>query len=70
MKTTVVDDQGNRKPITVHQDEGIRSSTTLEGLAKLKPAFKEDGSTTAGQLPGSVCLGAVVCLPGTGRCSG
>ncbi|NWI87040.1 THIKB thiolase, partial [Pitta sordida] len=48
VKTTVVDDQGNRKTITVHQDEGIRPSTTLEGLAKLKPAFKEDGSTTAG----------------------
>ncbi|NXP10419.1 THIKA thiolase, partial [Thinocorus orbignyianus] len=48
VKTTVVDDQGNRKTITVQQDEGIRPSTTLEGLAKLKPAFKEGGSTTAG----------------------
>ncbi|NXS95288.1 THIKA thiolase, partial [Jacana jacana] len=48
VKTTVVDNQGNRKTIIVHQDEGIRPSTTLEGLAKLKPAFKEDGSTTAG----------------------
>ncbi|XP_067148091.1 3-ketoacyl-CoA thiolase, peroxisomal isoform X4 [Apteryx mantelli] len=47
VKTTVVDDQGNKKTITVHQDEGIRPSTTLEGLAKLKPAFKENGSTTA-----------------------
>ncbi|NXT57881.1 THIKB thiolase, partial [Pluvianellus socialis] len=48
VKTTVLDDQGNPKTITVHQDEGIRPSTTLEGLAKLKPAFKENGSTTAG----------------------
>ncbi|NWW23164.1 THIKB thiolase, partial [Falcunculus frontatus] len=48
VKTTVSDDDGNKKTITVHQDEGIRPSTTLEGLAKLKPAFKEDGSTTAG----------------------
>ncbi|NXH34899.1 THIKB thiolase, partial [Myiagra hebetior] len=48
VKTTVSDDHGNKKTITVHQDEGIRPSTTLEGLAKLKPAFKEDGSTTAG----------------------
>ncbi|NXE90514.1 THIKB thiolase, partial [Menura novaehollandiae] len=48
VKTTVVDNEGNKKTITVHQDEGIRPSTTLEGLAKLKPAFKEDGSTTAG----------------------
>lgn len=49
--TTVTDDQGNKKTITVIQDEGIRPSTTLEGLAKLKPAFKEDGSTTAGRHP-------------------
>ncbi|NXB80463.1 THIKB thiolase, partial [Donacobius atricapilla] len=48
VKTTVIDNEGNKKTITVHQDEGIRPSTTLEGLAKLKPAFKEDGSTTAG----------------------
>ncbi|NWV27182.1 THIKB thiolase, partial [Origma solitaria] len=48
VKTTITDNDGNKKTITVHQDEGIRPSTTLEGLAKLKPAFKEDGSTTAG----------------------
>ncbi|NXM00933.1 THIKB thiolase, partial [Tyrannus savana] len=48
VKTTVVDNDGNQKTITVNQDEGIRPSTTLEGLAKLRPAFKEDGSTTAG----------------------
>uniref|UniRef100_A0A8C3T3I4 Acetyl-CoA acyltransferase 1 n=1 Tax=Chelydra serpentina TaxID=8475 RepID=A0A8C3T3I4_CHESE len=48
VRTTVKDDQGNQKTITVLQDEGIRPSTTLEGLAKLKPAFKENGSTTAG----------------------
>ncbi|NXO23037.1 THIKB thiolase, partial [Cisticola juncidis] len=48
VKTTVADNEGNKKTIIVQQDEGIRPSTTLEGLAKLKPAFKEDGSTTAG----------------------
>ncbi|XP_037747102.1 3-ketoacyl-CoA thiolase, peroxisomal isoform X3 [Chelonia mydas] len=48
VRTTIKDDQGNQKTITVLQDEGIRPSTTLEGLAKLKPAFKENGSTTAG----------------------
>lgn len=46
--TTVLDDQGNTKTVIVGQDEGIRPSTTMEGLAKLKPAFKENGSTTAG----------------------
>jgi acetyl-CoA acyltransferase len=34
---------------TVHTaDQGIRRETTLEGLAALKPAFKEDGVITAG----------------------
>ncbi|XP_049726697.1 3-ketoacyl-CoA thiolase, peroxisomal [Elephas maximus indicus] len=46
--TTVHDDKGTERTITVAQDEGIRANTTMEGLAKLKPAFKEGGSTTAG----------------------
>jgi acetyl-CoA acyltransferase len=29
-------------------DDGIRDSTTVEGLAKLRPAFSADGSVTAG----------------------
>ncbi|XP_058146629.1 3-ketoacyl-CoA thiolase, peroxisomal isoform X3 [Dasypus novemcinctus] len=45
--TTVHDDKGERR-VTVAQDEGIRASTTMEGLAKLKPAFQKGGSTTAG----------------------
>ncbi|CAL1528211.1 unnamed protein product [Lymnaea stagnalis] len=45
--TTVEDKNGQKVTITVTKDEGIRP-TTLEGLAKLKPAFKENGSTTAG----------------------
>lgn len=63
VKTTVSDNDGNKKTITVHQDEGIRPSTTLEGLAKLKPAFKEDGSTTAGQLSCYICVVPLVYLP-------
>lgn len=34
--------------ITVNHDEGPRSDTSLESLARLKPAFKEGGSVTAG----------------------
>eukprot|EP00408_Alexandrium_pacificum_P016819 CAMPEP_0171187830 /NCGR_PEP_ID=MMETSP0790-20130122/17521_1 /TAXON_ID=2925 /ORGANISM="Alexandrium catenella, Strain OF101" /LENGTH=462 /DNA_ID=CAMNT_0011652899 /DNA_START=70 /DNA_END=1458 /DNA_ORIENTATION=- len=45
--TTVVKDDGSTQTVTVDKDEGIRA-TTLEALAKLKPAFKPDGSTTAG----------------------
>ncbi len=33
---------------TVTTDQGIRRDTTLEALAALKPAFKEDGTVTAG----------------------
>jgi acetyl-CoA acetyltransferase family protein len=33
---------------TLTRDQGIRPDTTLEGLAALKPAFKEDGIVTAG----------------------
>lgn len=36
------------KKFTVRRDEGPRADTTLEALAKLKPAFKEGGSVTAG----------------------
>ncbi|KAM6161433.1 3-ketoacyl-CoA thiolase B, peroxisomal isoform 3-T3 [Erethizon dorsatum] len=46
--TTIHDDKGTKKSITVSQDEGIRPNATMEGLAKLKPAFKDGGSTTAG----------------------
>jgi acetyl-CoA C-acetyltransferase len=36
----------------VTADEAIRRDTTLEGLAKLKPVFDPDGTTTAGNAPG------------------
>ena len=36
------------KEITVKEDDGIRPNTTMETLAKLKPAFKADGTSTAG----------------------
>lgn len=39
---------GEEKTVTVDTDEGVRAGTTPEALAKLKPAFKADGSTTAG----------------------
>ncbi|KAG5391211.1 hypothetical protein IGI04_032752 [Brassica rapa subsp. trilocularis] len=49
VNTRIVDPKtGDEKPITVSVDDGIRPSTTLSGLAKLKPVFKKDGSTTAG----------------------
>lgn len=35
-------------PIRVERDEGPRAGVTAEGLSKLRPAFKPDGSVTAG----------------------
>ncbi|XP_034043894.1 3-ketoacyl-CoA thiolase, peroxisomal [Thalassophryne amazonica] len=46
--TRFVDDDGNEHVVTVTKDDGIRPGTTLAGLSKLRPAFKPDGSTTAG----------------------
>jgi acetyl-CoA C-acetyltransferase len=41
------------KTVTVvSADEGPRRDSTLESLAKLKPAFQKDGSVTAGNAPG------------------
>ncbi len=36
----------------VSADEAVRRDTTLETLAKLKPAFDSEGTTTAGNAPG------------------
>jgi acetyl-CoA C-acetyltransferase len=36
------------KAKTVQRDEGMRPDTTLAALARLKPAFREDGTVTAG----------------------
>jgi acetyl-CoA acyltransferase 1 len=47
LTVTVKKEDGKSETVTVDKDEGIRP-TTLENLAKLKPAFKKDGSTTAG----------------------
>jgi acetyl-CoA C-acetyltransferase len=39
-------------PVVVDRDESIREDTTRESLARLKPAFKKDGTVTAGNAPG------------------
>ncbi|XP_010243983.1 PREDICTED: 3-ketoacyl-CoA thiolase 2, peroxisomal [Nelumbo nucifera] len=47
--TKIVDPKtGNEKHVTISVDDGIRPDTSLATLAKLKPVFKRDGSTTAG----------------------
>jgi acetyl-CoA C-acetyltransferase len=44
--------QKKGSPIVIDRDESVRPDTTAESLAKLKPAFKSDGSVTAGNAPG------------------
>ncbi|OLN31859.1 acetyl-CoA C-acetyltransferase [Desulfosporosinus metallidurans] len=39
-------------PVLVTQDEYVKPETTLEKLAKLRPAFKKDGTVTAGNASG------------------
>ena len=41
-----------KETIVFDKDEGPRPGTTLEGLAKLRPAFKKDGIVTAGNASG------------------
>ncbi len=50
VEETYVDQNGKRqqRKFTVGTDECVRPETTMEGLAKLKPAFKQGGQVTAG----------------------
>ncbi|MCA6488408.1 MAG: acetyl-CoA C-acyltransferase [Sediminibacterium sp.] len=45
-----VNEKGKRavRSYTVDTDEGVRADTTIDALAKLKPAFAQGGSVTAG----------------------
>src|SRR6266849_202593 len=45
--------QKKGEPLIVSKDESPREDTTLEALARLKPAFKKDGTVTAGNAPGT-----------------
>jgi len=46
--TTASSDAGEEKEILVEHDDGIRPDISTAVLSKLKPVFKKDGSTTAG----------------------
>ena len=43
---------GRKGPTIFEKDEHNRPDTTAESLAKLKPAFRKDGTITAGNAPG------------------
>jgi len=54
------------KATTVARDEGIRPDTTLEGLQRLKPAFREGGTVTAGN-SSLLSDGAAAVVVGSGQ---
>lgn len=51
-------------PTLLREDESIRPDVSLEALAALRPAFKKDGTVTAGNAPGlNDAAAAVVVMP-------
>jgi acetyl-CoA C-acetyltransferase len=55
--------------VVMDQDETIRPDSTLDTLKALKPAFKKDGSVTAGNAPGVNDGAAAVIVMSDGRAS-
>jgi acetyl-CoA C-acetyltransferase len=55
---------GRKGPTRFDADEHNRPGTTLETLAKLKPAFRDDGTITAGNAPGLNTGAAAMVLAG------
>jgi 3-oxoadipyl-CoA thiolase len=49
---SVIIPQKKSEPVLFSNDEFIKPYTTLEGLSKLKPAFRKDGTVTAGNSSG------------------
>ncbi|MBB5064726.1 acetyl-CoA C-acetyltransferase [Granulicella mallensis] len=47
-----VEVKGRKGSVMVTRDESVREDASLEALAALKPAFKKDGTVTAGNAPG------------------
>ena len=54
-------------PLVIQYDESPREDTTLGALAKLKPAFKKDGTVTAGNAPGTNDGAAAVVVTSEGN---
>lgn len=51
-----------KETILFDTDEYVKAQTTLEGLAKLRPAFKKDGTVTAGNASGINDAGAAMII--------
>jgi acetyl-CoA C-acetyltransferase len=60
----VIIPQRKGDPLVFDNDEYIRKGASLDGMAKLRPAFKKDGSVTAGNASG-INDGAAAVILGT-----
>ncbi|ACL62208.1 thiolase family protein [Methylobacterium nodulans] len=67
-----VEIKGRKGPETFATDEAPRPDTTMEILARLKPAFRKDGTITAGNAPGlnSGAAAMIVAARGTAEARG
>jgi len=67
-----VDGKKGRKTVSVTEDDHLTPDSTLEGLAKLSPAFGKDGMVTAGNASGIVdgAVAAVVTTEERARAKG
>ncbi|HEV8394662.1 MAG TPA: acetyl-CoA C-acetyltransferase [Vicinamibacterales bacterium] len=56
-------------PLVIDTDESVRPDTSLEALSKLKPAFRDTGTVTAGNAPPVNDGAAALVLASAGRAS-
>jgi acetyl-CoA C-acetyltransferase len=54
--------KAKKETVDFERDEHVRADASMESLAKLKPAFKPDGTVTAGNASGMNDAGAAVVL--------
>jgi acetyl-CoA C-acetyltransferase len=57
------------EPIVFRRDESVREDASLEGLAALKPAFRKEGTVTAGNAPGVNDAASALVIMSSGKAS-
>jgi acetyl-CoA acetyltransferase family protein len=70
LKDEIVPVPVGRKGELVTEDDHIRADTTMEGLAKLRPAFAKDGFVTAGNASGIVDGAAMLVVTSADKAKG
>ncbi len=59
--------KGSASPVVINADEAVRQDANIESLRTLKPAFKKDGTVTAGNAPGLNDAAAAVVVMSAAR---